>query len=171
MNMKCLSIRQPWALLVCVGSKLIENRSKTTHYRGEIAIHAGSHAAALMYFSEQDGWDESLREWFAFGAIIGVAELFDAAAFDRRIHDAPWASGPYCLKFRNPRLFCDPIPHKGRVNLCELPEAVAQLVREHKSHCVDTVSNGLMSRCTAAFPGGKIPENLLPRPSRGASQW
>jgi hypothetical protein len=169
--MKCLSIRQPWALLVCVGTKRIENRSRNTLHRGEIAIHSGSSTVALKHFSEQNSWDESLQEWFTFGAIIGVAELYDAVPFDRRSHQDPWATGPFCLMFRNPRLFCNPIPHKGRVNLCELSADVAQLVYERKARSVDTVSNGLVERCARVFPAGKIPGNLLPRPSRSASQW
>ncbi len=169
--MKCLSIRQPWALLVCVGAKMIENRSRNTLHRGEIAIHAGGNTAALKHFAEQDAWDESLRELFSFGAIIGVADLCDAVPFERCLHSDPWAEGPFCFMFRNPRLLVTPIPHKGRVNLCELPVEVVQRVDEGKLDCVDTESSELRLRCARAFPAGKIPENLLPRPSRSASQW
>src|SRR5690606_36026391 len=36
-----LSIRQPWAWLICNGGKDIENRNWRTLYRGHVFIHAG----------------------------------------------------------------------------------------------------------------------------------
>ncbi len=165
--MKCLSIRQPWALLVCVGAKAIETRTRNTFYRGEIAIHAGGNTAAIEHFAQQEQWDESLREMFSFGSIIGTAELYDTVRFDRNALSDPWAEGPFCFLLRNPRLFVSPILHKGRVNLCTLPDDVARLVEANKQHCVD--STEIRLRCSNAFPAGKIPENLLPRSSRSAS--
>lgn len=38
--MKALTIRQPWAWAIAEGHKRIETRSRRTHFRGEIAIHA-----------------------------------------------------------------------------------------------------------------------------------
>lgn len=38
--MKAISLTQPWATLVAVGSKRIETRSWQTSYRGRLAIHA-----------------------------------------------------------------------------------------------------------------------------------
>ena len=38
--MKTLSIRQPFASLICRGIKTIENRSWDTAYRGKLLIHA-----------------------------------------------------------------------------------------------------------------------------------
>jgi hypothetical protein len=165
--MKCLSIRQPWALLVCVGAKAIENRARNTSYRGEIAIHAGCNKLAIEHFAQQDHWDESLREMFSYGSIIGTAEIYDAIEYDRNAFSDPWAEGPFCFLIRNPRLFVSPIPHKGRVNLYTLPDEVARIVEASKQHCVDT--SEIRLRCSNAFPAGKIPSNLLPRSSRSAS--
>ena len=39
--MRKLTIRQPWASLIICGEKDVENRTWTTRYRGELAIHAG----------------------------------------------------------------------------------------------------------------------------------
>lgn len=36
-----LSVRQPWAWLLCEGLKNVENRNWRTNYRGELYIHAG----------------------------------------------------------------------------------------------------------------------------------
>src|ERR1022692_1747779 len=115
-KMKCLSIRQPWALLLCVGGKAVENRSRSPLYRGKVAIHAGSNTTGLEHYIGQDSWDESLRRFFSFGAIIGVAELFDSVPFGEGVTDDAWAEGPFCLMFRNPRLLVTPIPYKGRLN-------------------------------------------------------
>jgi hypothetical protein len=38
--MKALSIRQPWATLIVLGMKTVENRSWVTNYRGKLLIHA-----------------------------------------------------------------------------------------------------------------------------------
>ncbi|OPY64112.1 MAG: hypothetical protein A4E56_00166 [Pelotomaculum sp. PtaU1.Bin065] len=40
MNMKAISLLEPWASLVAVGAKRIETRSWPTNYRGLLAIHA-----------------------------------------------------------------------------------------------------------------------------------
>jgi hypothetical protein len=42
--MKTLSIRQPYASLVCKGIKTVENRSWDTKYRGKLFIHASGKA-------------------------------------------------------------------------------------------------------------------------------
>lgn len=39
--MKVLTIREPWASLIGKGIKIIETRSWSTNYRGELYIHAG----------------------------------------------------------------------------------------------------------------------------------
>jgi hypothetical protein len=40
MNIKALSLHQPWASLIAAGAKHIETRSWDTPYRGLLAIHA-----------------------------------------------------------------------------------------------------------------------------------
>lgn len=37
-----LTIKQPWAFAIAEGFKTVENRSRRTHHRGTILIHAGS---------------------------------------------------------------------------------------------------------------------------------
>lgn len=37
---RALSLRQPWAYLVVTGSKLVENRTRNTHFRGWFMVHA-----------------------------------------------------------------------------------------------------------------------------------
>lgn len=39
--MRTLTVKQPWASLIVMGIKDVENRTWTTPYRGRILIHAG----------------------------------------------------------------------------------------------------------------------------------
>ena len=48
--MKTLSIRQPFASLICRGIKTIENRSWNTTYRGKLQIHASGKPLAWPSF-------------------------------------------------------------------------------------------------------------------------
>jgi hypothetical protein len=48
--MKTLSIKQPFAELICRGIKTIENRSWDTKYRGKLLIHASSRPLAWPGF-------------------------------------------------------------------------------------------------------------------------
>ena len=49
--MKTLSIRQPFASLVCRGIKTIENRSWETKYKGKLLIHASGRPIAWPTFN------------------------------------------------------------------------------------------------------------------------
>jgi hypothetical protein len=49
--MKTLSIRQPYASLICKGIKTIENRTWKTNYRGKLLIHASGKPLAFPEFS------------------------------------------------------------------------------------------------------------------------
>jgi len=167
--MKCLSIRQPWAWLVCVGAKTVENRTWNATHRGCIAIHAGGFAKAVDQLLKQDVDQSVKREFFTFGAIIGVAELYDSEPFEGSFRDDPWAEGPYCLWFRNPHLFLHPIPHKGRVNLCELPNDVTKLVQDRMKECAKLESNEEVQKCIQSIPSGPISQDLL-RPSFKSSR-
>ena len=42
--MKALTVWQPWAWLIVIGDKPVENRSWATDYKGPMLIHAGKHA-------------------------------------------------------------------------------------------------------------------------------
>lgn len=39
--MRILTVQQPWASLIAVGEKDVENRRWATAYRGPVAVHAG----------------------------------------------------------------------------------------------------------------------------------
>ena len=81
--MKALTLWQPWATLVAIGSKRIETRSWSTTYRGPLAIHA-----AVSKKGNEAFWREPFRSelrayhyhapsHLPYGRIIAVCELAD----------------------------------------------------------------------------------------------
>lgn len=78
--MKILSIQLPWAALIVLGYKDVENRVWATNFRGRFAVHAGKkvdsealsmlRALGLMTFGAEDLMKHA-------GCIIGTADLFD----------------------------------------------------------------------------------------------
>jgi len=87
--MKTLSLWQPWASAMAIGSKSIETRSWVTTYRGPVVIHAAKRCnknelidiachwgwkGALRPFLEQDHY---LWKVLPFGALLSVGNLVD----------------------------------------------------------------------------------------------
>lgn len=90
--MKALTLTQPWATAVALGSKRVETRSWKTSYRGQIAIHAAkgyspyelihqscywNWAGALWGTGYRMGRNPPLDQVIPFGAIVAVATLAD----------------------------------------------------------------------------------------------
>lgn len=124
MNLKALTVRQPWADLIVGGDKLIENRSWTSTYRGWVLIHASKtwddYDDLPLQLSES-----RLNEMWS-SAIIGAAHLervldeesalseFDCPSDAPRY---PWVNGPKCWVFSKVVRFPDPIGHVGQMGL------------------------------------------------------
>ena len=96
--MRVISIRQPYAWLVVIGKKDIENRPWNTHHRGPLSIHAG-----LKRLPEND-LEEIARtigcgyqRKNAAGGIIGVVHVVDVVTS----HKSRWFKGPYGWVLRN----------------------------------------------------------------------
>lgn len=125
MNIKALTIQQPWAWAIAAGHKRVENRSRRTHYRGPIAIHAGLSNASMA-----GGLEFLIRQGIVvphdliFGAVLAVAELVDCAPCtqpgryaSRDCQDLivdPFAFGPWCYVLANVRQLETPIPCRGQ---------------------------------------------------------
>jgi len=100
-RMKALSIKQPWASLVCtprennplLGIKDIENRKWKTHFRGKIYIHvSGSKKFNIQLTDEQTKQaipilQTAFEGTMPFGAIIGEVEIIDCVVN----HHSIWA--------------------------------------------------------------------------------
>lgn len=125
-NMKVLSVRQPWAWLIAIGCKTIENRTWLRKYRGRILIHASQAKADQL-----DGWqDRVVREYCqAHGievpdfdslpksAIIGSVEI-DNIEFHEAYNDPFAEDFQYHWFLKNPRMFAQPIGNvKGKLFL------------------------------------------------------
>jgi hypothetical protein len=118
--MRALTICQPYAHLIAIGEKPIENRRWPTSYRGPLAIHAGRSRAWL---------DEEVVDWpdgdLAFGAIVATAMLvaclpkFNRHPWRERggLFDHEHAQGPWCWVLEEVRALPEPIPAKGRQGL------------------------------------------------------
>ena len=147
MDMKAITIKQPWASLIVRGIKDIENRTWRTNFRGRVLIHsAGSHGKKFKINLTDDQMKlafpvvakECMFGNFPFSAIIGSIEIKDCVVN----HPSIWAEkteewtigiNPKIYKeitgkniiynwvLANPVLFPEPIPCKGKLSFWEYP--------------------------------------------------
>ena len=112
LGVKTISIRQPWAHLIVLGIKDIENRSWKTKYRGRILIHAALKidwdAVKVLNIPES--------EWHIFkknrGGIIGETEIIDCVTQS----SSKWFEGPFGFVLTNSK----PLPFtkiKGKLGI------------------------------------------------------
>lgn len=131
--MKCLSIQQPWASLICGGIKDVENRSwRVNEAPGRILIHAGK----TMRFNPEEnpiffeilmtnanicGFLPTLED-MPMGAIIGYADIvgFTEECISDWAQEGPGAEWKWQIE--NAKLFKEPIPYRGRQGLFNVPE-------------------------------------------------
>lgn len=141
---RALTIRQPWAAAIVHGPKNIENRTRQTHRRGPILIHAGASI-------ERVGPDRSLpmSRWAARhsdpelirrGALVGVAQIVDchpAQPWWRGCCCSPWGeSGPnsegtwhWVLDRR--RALPEPVPARGALGFWRPgPDVLAAVLKQ-----------------------------------------
>lgn len=117
--MKALTIKQPWAWLICAGSKDIENRDWPTNFKGRIYVHAGKNPDlyAGEYIAERLNRLQSLelanyiRCGMSFGAIIGEVDITGCVSKS----ESQWFVGKYGFTLANPVLYAKPIPYRGQL--------------------------------------------------------
>lgn len=96
--MKTLTVKNPWALLIALGVKDIENRTWKTNYRGRIFIHASSKEAIGLFreLLPKKYWDSLFgdqKDWLkktsseTVSEIIGSVEIVDCV----QNHESIWA--------------------------------------------------------------------------------
>lgn len=155
-----LSIQQPYAHAVITGLKTIENRSRPSHHRGLLVIHAGKSRASMYPYD-----DRIPIEWYApiyplsFGFLIGAVIMTDCVFVDRplpprrsaeyakckAIQDNEFAHGPFCYLLEGFVRFAHPVPWTANVGVRPLDDAnsmirtddivaVNRLVREFCKH-------------------------------------
>lgn len=137
--MKTLTIKQPWASLVCtprpdnilLGIKDIENRTWRTDYRGRIGVHASGKPAFPISESilqlTVDQWravPQMLQDQFYYNydtvplsAIIGEVDIIDCV----QNHPSIWAMPDHWnWVLANPVLYDEPILNvKGKLSFWE----------------------------------------------------
>jgi hypothetical protein len=95
-----LSVRQPWAWLICHGGKGIENRTWPTRFRGRFLVHAAKGMTLAEYEACQifvDGFDSELAASIPDpgdldrGGIVGAATLVLCV----RSSASEWFCGPW----------------------------------------------------------------------------
>ena len=136
--MKALSIKQPWAWLICAGYKDIENRNWkigrnprhgqyssrdianfTINMPERIYVHASKHhdtSDGLLDYIYRifdadipHGMFELIPEMY--GAIIGEVDIIDCVTESK----SPWFVGKYGFVLANPKLYDKPLPYRGQL--------------------------------------------------------
>jgi hypothetical protein len=141
--MKALSVKQPWAWLICAGYKDIENRNwrigrNPQHgpYKSQAAdfslslpmrvcIHAGKSqddmtketvAFVLRRLSGRDAARFMIMyNQLAYGAVIGEVDI--TACVEQST--SPWFTGKYGFVLANPVLYERPMPCLGKLGFFE----------------------------------------------------
>ena len=127
--MKALSVKQPWAYLICAGYKDIENRDwklPLAMYGERIYIHTGkgrveNDVGTIGWIKERltdAQWAmlyQVINRGFARGAIIGEA----AINYCVESSNSPWFVGKYGFVLKNPVLYDKPIPCRGALGFFE----------------------------------------------------
>lgn len=122
--MKAITIHQPWAHLIAIGEKRVENRTWVTGYRGPLAIHAGVSRASLR-LGDEDRYPD-----MPFGAIVAVAVLVDCVEMKRPAPaefpwNDPYAEGPYLWVLGDVRKLDRPVHYRGMQGLFDVSDSVA----------------------------------------------
>lgn len=127
--MKCLTICQPYAHLIVIGEKRVENRTWPTKYRGPLLIHAGKSRAWLNGDTDDDLFAKS-RERIPFGAIVGKSQLVACLHIDRLheetgqfrwVRDHAHSNGPWCWVLDNVVRWPIPISYVGKQGMFDVP--------------------------------------------------
>ena len=120
--MKALSIREPWCWAILEGHKDIENRSRRTHHRGPLLLHASKtferdSFKKVQRYAREDGFNAPSEDVFEPGGIVGVVDLVDCV----EDHASTWFNGPYGYVLSNPRRLPF-VPLKGQVGVFTVPD-------------------------------------------------
>ena len=138
--MRALSIKQPWAWLICNSYKDIENRNWkigrnprhgqyssrdianfTINLPERVYVHASKQhdmtqetadfLSSIGFIIYPDQWDT-----MSFGAIIGEVDIIDCVTESNSI----WFVGKYGFVLANPKLYDKPIPYRGQLGFFEV---------------------------------------------------
>src|SRR5262249_28794116 len=129
-TLKAITVKPVWAWAIIYAGKNIENRSRRTHIRDPIAIHASKNMSRSEYEKSKNlfppRWRNKLPAYedLPRGVIIGVAEIVDCVTESK----SPWFIGAfgYVLKNRRP---VKPIPCSGALSFWNLPPEIERKIK------------------------------------------
>jgi len=145
--MKAVTLHQPWASLIARRVKLCETRTRQTHHRGPLAIHAGLRPPRREEWSDDltEIVDDVFGDGFAFplGAVVAVATVIESAYMteqscwgtngvlstlkleghnvEREMVCGGWGHGRAYWRLNNIVQIDPPVAHRGKQGLWELP--------------------------------------------------
>lgn len=112
--MKTIAVRQPWATMIVLGEKTIENRSQPTRYRGRVLIHSAKNTDAEAMKHIQQLQDEMNEHYiWPVGVIIGCVDIIDCVSDSTN----EWFTGPWGYVLENAVMFNEPIPARGQLGI------------------------------------------------------
>lgn len=124
-EMRALSVIQPWAHCILHEGKNVENRPRTTHLRGTIAIHA-----SLKKDQDRFDWlksDYKIKldvDAVPYGAILGFVEIIDVVTKKAlTTKTKKWFMGDYGFVLANVVVLKHPVPIKGALGFWRLKGA------------------------------------------------
>lgn len=105
MQIRILSIRQPWAWLIVNGYKPIENRTWPSNYTGDLYIHAAKKydvfinpQAIKKQIGDVDKYEKYLNAKLLFGGLVGKVRMVDCVD----CHKSVWFYGDWSFVFEDP---------------------------------------------------------------------
>jgi hypothetical protein len=122
MQMKALSVRQPWASLIVLGLKCVEIRSWPTDYRGPLLIHA---AKTLDELAMRRFHIENVPT----GCLIGTFDLIEVEKLtptrwrelaNEHLDGGAFAANLYAWHIANPHPLKMSLPYRGDRNLFQV---------------------------------------------------
>ena len=99
-----ISVHQPWAWLITMGIKDIENRTWSTKFRGRVLIHASKclRPSEFAYIAKElhrvaPGVEMPAFKDLARGGIVGAVDIVDCVQYSK----SPWFMGPHGFVLKN----------------------------------------------------------------------
>lgn len=117
--LRALTIKPEFAAKICRGEKTIEWRSRQTHHRGLIAIHAALPEGAIIGLAEIVGCEN-------LGAPSFWPDLARLAIPGNQNPDP--AGWPIAWLLQNARFLASPIPCRGYLGLWPVPEEIERQI-------------------------------------------
>lgn len=124
MNIKAVSVRQPWADLIVEGHKTMDLRTWSTSHRGPLAIYA-----SLEVEKEACKIRGVDVKTLTTGALIGIVDLADVIPLTKKSYDENkkkhlagrnYRDGMFGWVLKNPRQLDPPQVTKGRLHLFDV---------------------------------------------------